>query len=142
MYITKITIGRLYNLGSYEHVRYELTAEIPAGQSPATAIIGMENILGALNPKRPHGVPSESDIRNLESSLAATREATDEQVRRSYGKSKYGRILSLHHSIAEGKSALARWNERQVKARLLLEDLGGAANYKDAKEDWDDDSQF
>jgi hypothetical protein len=41
MNITKITIGRLYNLGSYEHVRYELTAEVPQGESPATAIIGM-----------------------------------------------------------------------------------------------------
>lgn len=28
MNVTKITIGRLFNLGSYEHVRYELTVEI------------------------------------------------------------------------------------------------------------------
>lgn len=133
MRITKITIGRLYNLGSYEHVRYELTAEVPQGQSASTAIIGLENILGALNPKRPHGVPSESDIRSLESSLAATHEATDEQVRRSYGMGKYKRIVHLQQSIRDGKAALERWNNRQAKARLLLQDLGGAANYKDAK---------
>ena len=51
MQITKITIGRLYNLGSYEHVRYELTAEVPAGESAATAIIGMEKLMSALSPK-------------------------------------------------------------------------------------------
>lgn len=139
MQITKITIGRLYNLGSYEHVRYELTAEIPAGESPATAIIGLENILAALNPKRPNDVPSESEIRSLESALTVTRELTDENIRRSYGVSKYRRILSLQQSITEGKGALERWKRRQAKARLLLQDLGGAANYKDAKEDWDNE---
>ena len=53
MNITKITIGRLYNLGSYEHIRYELTCEIPSGESPATALIGLEKLIGALNPKLP-----------------------------------------------------------------------------------------
>lgn len=51
MNITKITIGRLYNIGNYEHVRYELTSEIPPGESPATCIIGIEKILAALSPK-------------------------------------------------------------------------------------------
>ena len=34
MKITKITVGRLHNLGNYEHVRYELTVEVPEGQKP------------------------------------------------------------------------------------------------------------
>src|SRR3954466_9951002 len=51
MRISRITIGRLYNLGSYEHVRYELTVEVPGGESAATAVIGMEKLLAALSPK-------------------------------------------------------------------------------------------
>ena len=42
MNITKITIGRLYNLGNYEHVRHDLTVEVKDGESAATAITGME----------------------------------------------------------------------------------------------------
>jgi hypothetical protein len=51
MKITKITIGRLYNLGSYEHVRYEISVEVPEGESSATALIGLEKVVTALSPK-------------------------------------------------------------------------------------------
>lgn len=138
MNVTRITVGRLFNLGSYEHIRYELTVEVPAGESAATALTGVENILNALNPKRPHGVPSEADLESWKSSLKSTRDGTDEQVRRSYGMSKYGRIVQQQKAITEGEWKLAGWKARQTRARKLLEDIGGAANYKDAKQDWDD----
>jgi hypothetical protein len=29
--VVRVGIGRLYNLGNYEHIRYDLTIEIPEG---------------------------------------------------------------------------------------------------------------
>lgn len=144
MKVTKITIGRLYNLGNYEHIRYEVTVEVPAGESAATACMGLEKILERLNPKMPHGVPSQGELRTLAHSLASTRESDDQTIRRDYGVSKYGRIRQLTHQLAEGQIRLSRWEKQRHVARILLQDVGGAANLRDAKDDWSDldDSEF
>ena len=44
--ISRIGIGRLHNLGNYEHVRYEVTVELPPGTSPArpAALIAMQTV--------------------------------------------------------------------------------------------------
>lgn len=139
MNVTKITIGRLYNLGSYEHVRYELTCEIPTGESPATAIIGMENIIDALNPKEPEGVLSVSDLKRMADMIAAIKELSDEDF-----AIRHGNRISRTENVADAEKKLARrvqirgqWEARAAKARKLLEDLGGAANWRDAKLEWD-----
>ena len=143
MQITKITIGRLYNLGNYEHIRYELTVDVPLGESPATAIIGMEKILTALDPKRPEGVRTPAELRRAEVIISNIENDTEEQVAREYGKSKSVVLFERRKMLQEAKERAAKWDLHQIRVRKLLEDLGGAANFTDAKETWDDlDTEF
>ncbi len=51
MNITRITVDRLYNLGSYEHVKFSLSVDVKEGESAAVAMLGVEKIMEALNPK-------------------------------------------------------------------------------------------
>lgn len=147
MNITKITIGRLYNLGSYEHVRYELTAEVREGESPATAILGMERILAALSPKTHTHSRSELEREKLliERMRLKLSDEGPEEFRRCHGgfvgtPEEY--IERCEQSHAENVAARDAWEARSAKARKLLEDLGGAANWKDAKLDWENDGDF
>lgn len=147
MNITKITIGRLYNLGSYEHVRYELTAEIPEGQSPGTAIIGMEKILAALSPKTSTHSRSELDreAKRLEAMKTQLLAHGEERFRRDHGHfegtpEEY--LARCEKSLAENVARRDAWEARSAKARKLLEDLGGAANWRDAKLEWEDDDEY
>jgi hypothetical protein len=144
MHVSKITIGRLYNLGSYEHVRYEITCEVPEGQSAATALIGMEKLLCALNPKRPCGVPSREETERAANTIATMKALSDEDFKshHNYGGAKGSRkeITKLYEKdLAEGLANLKAWEARSKKARQMLKDVGGAAVWKDAKLDWDND---
>jgi len=147
MQITKITIGRLYNLGSYEHVRYELTAEVPPGESPATAIIGLEKIISALSPKT--HTHSRDELEREKLGVEAMRKRLAEGLdafHRSYGSSFVGTpeeyIQRCQDSYDKNVVERLAWETRAAKARKMLEDLGGAANWKDAKLDWDNDTEF
>lgn len=144
MRTTKITIGRLFNLGSYEHVRYELTVEIAEGDSAAKAILGMEKILEALNPKTSTHSRGELDreqhrIEEMRHLLAGQGE---EEFRRRHNhfvgtpEEYIARCKECH-----GKNVAARdaWEARSEKARQMFDDLGGAAVWKDAKLDWECD---
>lgn len=147
MNISKITIGRLYNLGSYEHVRYELTAEIPAGDSPTTALIGMEKILAALSPKT--STHSRDELEHDQRSIDAKHEllssdGPEDFVRRHghFEGTPEEYIVRCEESHAKNVSERDAWEARSAKARKLLEDLGGAANWKDCKLDWDSTDDF
>jgi hypothetical protein len=140
MHISKITVGRLYNLGNYEHIRYELTAEIPDGESAATALIGIENILNALNPKRPFGCPTFDDIRRQDASLRLVEAESDHNFEHRYGSEKSQYLANERAKLAENMKRQQEWDDKQKRARFLLQDLAGAANYKDAKLEWDDES--
>lgn len=140
MNVTKITIGRLFNLGSYEHVRYEIAVEIADGESPATALIGLEKILEALNPRCP--CQSKDEIKRSRFRLSTMEQLDDEQFERQHGgytgtRSEY--TERIRQGIVDEEAKLKVWQDRHSKARKLLEDLGGAANWKDAKLDWEDD---
>ena len=143
MKTTKITIARLYNLGSYEHARYEITAEISEGESASKALIGLEKILSALNPKPPGSVPSEDETKREIRRLEEMRALDDDTFERCHGGYKGTRaeyIERISKSIAEGTARREAWQAKAEKARDLLDDLGGAAEWKDAKLDWEDDA--
>lgn len=147
MKISRITIGRLYNLGSYEHVRYELTAEVPDGYSPAVTLIGMEKILAALNPRTSTHDRTElaREKHRLEEMHRRLSDEGPDAFYRYYGHfvgtpEEY--IASSERSHAENVAQRDVWEARSAKARKLLEDLGGAANFKDAKLDWETYGDF
>jgi hypothetical protein len=142
MNITRITIGRLYNLGSYEHIRYELSVEIPQGESAATVMMGMENVLSALNPKtHTHARDElEREKRSIEEMRRILAVDGPDDFRRIFGRFEgtpeeyIARCEEIHVKNVAERDA---WEARCRKARMLLDDFGGAANWKDAKQDWD-----
>lgn len=138
MKVSKITIGRLFNLGNYEHVRYELTVEVPEGESAATAVIGLENILAGLNPKKPRFVVDAREIEAMEEDIINTRSKSDEEVDRDHGFPKALVLEGKEKRLMMAKSTTAKWSEIQEKARRLFDDLGGAEKFTDAKQNWDD----
>jgi hypothetical protein len=145
MNITKITVGRLYNLGSYEHVRYELTVEIKEGELAATALTGIERIFAALNPST-SGVEKEYEIRNNANRVARMKELLEQKGEEEFrGQYNYFEgtpeeyIARCEQGVADSRAKRAAWEARSRKARELLDDLGGAARWRDAKLDWDND---
>ena len=144
--ITKITIGRLYNLGSYEHVRYELTAEVAEGESAFQVLSGMERILNALSPKKPPGVDSGSDLERKKFELKRMKALSQDDWNNQYAHFTKGTraevIQRLEEAYQEAKNNAHDWVLRCEKARELLEDLGGAAAWKDSKMDWEDYEEF
>ncbi len=142
MNVTKITVGRLYNLGSYEHVRYEIAVEIQEGQSAAVAIRGIEKILTGLAPISKQGIKEPSELRRMAKEVENMKtmpladwqrhyghcEGTAEQVIDRYQKALEEESLKTHAAM-----------KRAAMSRELLDQLGGAAVWKDAKLDWEDD---
>lgn len=135
--ITKITVGRLYNLGNYEHVRYEITAEVPENCSARQAVVGIEKILSGLKPVSCKSLgdlrraaeyiqemkaQSDEDFKSRHFSAVGTREEITARYEKQYAVEVETRRLSL---------------ENAAKARDLFDCLGGASIWKDAKLDWD-----
>ena len=79
--VTRITIARLFNLGSYEHIRYEVTVEVPEGRSASSALIGLETVLSRLSPKRPVGTPSTSELATAFARLERLKTLSDEEFK-------------------------------------------------------------
>lgn len=148
MNVTRITVGRLYNLGSYEHVRYELSLDVPTGESPATALVAIEKILGALSPKTStHSRDElERELRRIGEMRLCLQRGGEEELKRVHGFHIAGTpdeyIQRCQESYEKNVAAREAWEAKSKKARQLLDDLGGAANWKDAKQDWDTDDDF
>ena len=122
--VSKITIGRLYNLGSYEHIRYEISVDLEQGGEAATALITLERIISALSPKAPHSKNDQDEAARI---LATpSRELTEWEQ---------NRLAASKRIIAENDKHKAL----RLQALADLEALGGSSQYTDAKEHWDED---
>lgn len=137
--ISRISVGRVYNLGNYEHVRFELTAEIPEGASASKAIVGLERIIEGMRPNR--SIKSEADLKREADDIARMRAQSDEDFERYHQCSVGTRAqitaryeASLRRDIRDRKRAL----KKSAKARKLFDNLNGAEVFKDAKLDWED----
>ena len=144
--VTKITIARLYNLGSYEHERYEICVEVPDGQSAAEAMIGVKKIMQGLAPASKSCTKDRAELARERRRIADMRdkltELGEEEFRRRHGfyegtATEY--IGRCEQRLLEDTLKRDKWELRAEKARKLLDDLGGAAVWKDAKLDWEND---
>ena len=136
MRISKITVGRLYNLGNYEHVRYELTVEVKEGESAATAIIGVEKILAGLKPIERCGVPEEHEIERAKREVDEMRKMPVAEWERRYGHcvgTPSEVIARYEASLKENQDKREAALKHAQMARELFDDLGGASEFKDAK---------
>jgi hypothetical protein len=125
--ITKITMAALYGLGRYEHVRYELSAEVGEGESATAAFQEVRYILAMLKP-----VCRPDCARSLEEASKLTPEE-----RNNYQN---------EHLVewAEEMGAYHLKLSRKAEAIKMLDTLGGNRQFRDAKQDWEnqDDTPF
>ena len=137
--ISRITVARLYNLGNYEHIRYELTIEVPEGESARQALTCAETIIEGLEPDKLEF--DESNIKNWEENLAKMKGCTDEQLRDDfewYGTQTREEFIATHESLlAKRKAELEEQRSRYVRCRNMLDDMGGVTQLKDCKVTWD-----
>lgn len=139
--VTRVIVGRLFNLGNYENIKYEVEAYIPEGISASKTVL---NILNAINALRPQTrIPTKADIHLREVALANMKKWNSIQWKRETGrvlnKHEIRRKLSEHakrlkECIRTRKQAIAI----EIRARKLLDNLGMTVTHKDAKEDWED----
>lgn len=122
-FITRVTIGRLHNLGNYEHVRYEITVDVPADKSadPLKVIADLDALLAGMEPKPPTGAWEITYARNV---MANPERFTDAQ------KADAQNVLAVHDA----------WVKRRAAHLATFHAYGGRAEHKDAKLDWNDDA--
>lgn len=133
--VTRLTIGRLYNLGNYEHVRYEITVEIGEGRSATLALRNTMKVLRTANPKSPvSAFDYESAVKRL-----ADPEAWHKNIEPICERKKL-----IKEMVAEAKKTVKRqddWTMRRKAAELMLDDIGAVRVFKDAKLSWGDDEE-
>ena len=121
--VRTITIGRLYNLGNYEHVRYEIAVDV-GDSDPVKAFEDVCSILHGLNPKSPVDA---WDLQRAKKVLA--KPASDLTELETAGLGDYRKIIGDHEA----------WEALRAESRLKLAALGGAAVHVDAKQTWEQD---
>lgn len=134
--ISRFTIGRLYNLGNYEHVRYELTVEVAEGRSAALALRNTLKLLKAVNPKPP--VPS-YEYESAKSKI----EKPNDWHKNIADKEEQARLRK--EMVAESQKTVKKfetWVNRRHAAEIVLDDIGGSKAFKDAKLSWEDNDDY
>lgn len=126
--VTSISVGATFNCGNYENVRYDVSAEVGPGESATAAFQELRFIIAALKPVRKP---------DCASSYEAAAKLPDSE------KSNYQK-----EHFQEWSDTMAAYHSRHAKraeAIKMLDALGGNRNYRDAKQDWEndfDDSPF
>ncbi len=139
--ISKITVSRLYNLGNYEHIRYELTVDVPADTSATSAIVAVERILTGMKPLDRLPVQTAQHLAHEGERINRMKSLDDEGWSREYGHCVGTReevIQRYEKSLAEETEKRWKAVNRAKLARDLFDSLGGAEQFKDAKLDWED----
>jgi len=119
--ITEITIGRLHNLGNYEHVRYEVKAYVAGAEDPGLLISRLEKLLAALKP-----ITTDYDYERAVKVMSDPELAADETARN----------IEVYRARIEKHDEAAARRER---ALTLFGALGGQSQHTDAKDNWEDD---
>lgn len=141
MNISKITIGRLYNLGNYEHIRYEVTVDVAPGESAAQAVLGLESIMRGLKPVKMCGICSDDDLKRKSAEIARMSGMDDATWEREFGHCTGTRedvIQRYVNSLEADRNKRSVTVKRAAKARADFDNLGGASVYTDSKDDWED----
>lgn len=137
--ISRISIGRVYNLGNYEHIRYELTVDVKEGESAAAAFAAVENIIAGLKPDRIS--KSNEELWRERKVIEQAKQMPLAEFQRRHGDPVGGPaayIQRLEQSLAESEKQARESHDRAKTVRRLFDDLGGASQWKGAKLDWEE----
>lgn len=124
--VSRLTVSRLYNMGNYEHTRYEVSVEVPEGADASEAMRRLKDILWSLRP-----VKTGDTYSMLRAREALARQAAGEDL----DKYDQDQLDTYREMVRRSEAGHAR-----VSAAIAaLKDLGGVSEFKDAKEKWDDE---
>lgn len=121
--VTRLSIGRLCNLGNFEHIRYEVSVEIPEGVDVTKTLKAIEEALNIMAVRPPdswayrHAVEALAKPRGEWTSIDIQNEA----------------------SHRENVKRMETWKAKQEYARAVLGELGLSSQFTDHKEKWEDD---
>lgn len=130
--ITRLTVGRLFNLGHYEHVRYEIAVEVPECADPVKAMSDLCSTLESLNPKPPHDKVSIDQAKNFLKDPTAPSWIGEDEAKQDYIQKE---IQNAQETISE----METWKDRRRHAMAAWAKAGGSQLFTDAKVLWDDD---
>lgn len=139
MKVSKITVGRLFNLGSYEHVRYEVTIDLSESDDPGKCMRHLETLMEAMNPKGP--TTTLDSIERAQRNYEAMILMDEDSFRRQHGYHISGTREEYQNRVAKGiaedRVKLALWETKADWARNQLRNIGSVKIRKDAKLHWD-----
>lgn len=121
--ITRLSIGRVHNLGNYENVRYEVQVDVGEGENVSQLLANLENILEDV---RAVSWVSKWDYDRAKEMLA--KPASELSEIELSNLDLYKKRIADYESV----------NEKRQKAKDALNTLGGNTVFTDAKENWDD----
>lgn len=138
MNVSKITIGRVFNLGNYEHIRYEVTVDLAHGDSAATAMIGLEKIVEGLKPNR--CVKSSEGLKRAAEEIATMRTMPAADFERRYGTQNSAAVLieQYEEQLKEETEKAKRAAFIASRSRRALNEVEVASKWTDAKLSWED----
>jgi hypothetical protein len=119
--LARFSIGRLYNLGNYEHVRYELTVEVPPECSAKDAFLATLQLLHAADP---HPPCTKREFEEATKALAKPAAELDQYELKN---------IELHKKRMKARQV---WEQNRKLALEALDRLGGKVEYKEAQDNW------
>lgn len=145
--ISRVTIARLHNLGNFEHIRYEVTVELPPGTSPSSVFKELDALLTDVEPKRPVSNYELREALKTVSGPEPTLADIKAVMNGAYEEDPFDSVTpeqALQRKLAErerARRALKRhdeWMAGREAAMARLDALGGAAVYTDARDGLED----
>jgi hypothetical protein len=125
--VSRIHVGRVYNLGNYENLRIEVTVDIGTEDDPGKVLGSVKRILNDLHAKS--GVDSYR-LKTAKEALAKPEAELDE-----FDKDRLDHFREIVAKVERAK-------KRRAAAREALLTLNYASEHRDAKEDWEDDDDY
>ena len=117
--VTTITMARLYSLGNYEHIRFEITAAVPEGGSAKATLLDLGSVLARLKPvKKPY---------NYDAFAALARKPIEQMT-----EVEKANLVDAENAVAEYLQQRAA----QFAALEKLDALGGTSKHTDGQGDW------
>lgn len=114
--VNRVTISRLYNAGNYEHIRYELTADVPEGVSAKKVTQGILSILKACNPKCPVNTYAMTESQKRIN-------MTSDQQKVYWGENWQERLEQEKKELAGQQQEMDEWNNCRRMALEKFDDL-------------------
>jgi len=119
--VTHLSVERLYNLDTYQNVKYSLSAEVLKGESPSETLVHLFRVIAQLAPLRqPESIHSLNHAR-----------AKKLSERSNYEKEHFSQWLEEERQFKQKVQA-------RLDAILSLDRMGGSSTLKDHKLDWGD----